>query len=240
MQDAIAAIARLDDIALVCEHFLQAAKRFGPWGVSYHLTPRFARQTAPNIQLCSVGAPESWKQLYRDPAFRSTDPIPDHIVEAGRTMTLQAAIAEIRESGKATEENERYFAAMADHGFEHGLGIPLYGPHNRKGFAAFVFDEPVEVKSREVAALEALAKAAHHRIAELLDSFERTAVNLSKREQEVLEQIAAGCSNIEIAARLGISPETVGTYVKRLFDKLDTRDRIGATVKGLKLGLIYT
>jgi len=239
MQDTIAAIARLDDIALVCDYVLRACRKFGPRAASYHLTPRFARQTAPNIQLCSEGAPEAWKLLYRDPAFRSMDPIPDYIVETGRTMTLRSAIAGIRDSGEATEENERYFAAMAEHGFDHGVGIPLYGPHNRKGFAAFAFDEAVGVKDDRVSAVEALAKAAHHRICELLETSEQHAVGLSKREQEVLEQIAAGCSNIEIAARLGISPETVGTYVKRLFDKLDTRDRIGATVKGLKLGLIY-
>jgi DNA-binding CsgD family transcriptional regulator len=239
MEDAITAIAELEEVELVCQSFLQSAQRFGPWGASYHLTPPFARQTSPNIQMCSTGAPDSWKSLYRDPAFRSMDPIPDHIVEAGCTKTFQAAIAEIRESGDATDENERYFSAMAEHGFVHGVGIPLYGPHRRNGFAAFAFDEPVEVKSSRVAALEALSKAAHHRVAELLDGSERRAIKLSNREHEVLEQIAAGCSNVEIAARLGISPETVGTYVKRLFDKLDTRDRIGATVKGLKMGLIY-
>ncbi|MBL8488641.1 MAG: hypothetical protein JNK22_16285 [Rhodocyclaceae bacterium] len=44
---------------------------------------------------------------------------------------------------------------------------------------------------------------------------------LSKREREVLNGIVSGERNTDIAARLALSPKTVSTYQKRLFEKLD-------------------
>ena len=47
-----------------------------------------------------------------------------------------------------------------------------------------------------------------------------------------------GKSAGDIAAILEISPETVRTYTRRVYDKLQTNDRVTATVRALKLGLI--
>lgn len=64
------------------------------------------------------------------------------------------------------------------------------------------------------------------------------ALGLTARECEVLEQLAAGASNKEIARSLGISPNTVKTHVARLYDKLDVQRRTQAIDKARRLALI--
>ena len=53
-------------------------------------------------------------------------------------------------------------------------------------------------------------------------------VELSERESEVLALIAKGLTNAEIADELYLSIETIKTYVKRLYAKLDVHNRAQA------------
>jgi DNA-binding CsgD family transcriptional regulator len=64
------------------------------------------------------------------------------------------------------------------------------------------------------------------------------ALGISPREIMVLQEIAAGRSNKEIAARLHVSPNTVKTHVARLFEKLDARRRTDALRRARELGLV--
>ena len=61
---------------------------------------------------------------------------------------------------------------------------------------------------------------------------------LTGREVEVLELVAAGLSNAEIAQRLHVSPATAKTHVARLLMKLDARDRAQLIVAAYESGLV--
>ena len=63
-------------------------------------------------------------------------------------------------------------------------------------------------------------------------------LNLSKREVEVLQLMASGLSNQEIAARLFVSLNTVKTHSSNLFWKLEVERRTQAVDKAKKLGII--
>ncbi len=57
------------------------------------------------------------------------------------------------------------------------------------------------------------------------------AQNLSRREQEVLELLAHGCSNKEIAEKLFISTETVAWHLRHIYSKLHVRSRTQAALR---------
>lgn len=63
-------------------------------------------------------------------------------------------------------------------------------------------------------------------------------LRISERELEVLELLAAGRSNKEIAHRLSLSPNTVKTHVAKLFEKLEVRRRTEAILRARELGMI--
>jgi len=63
-------------------------------------------------------------------------------------------------------------------------------------------------------------------------------LGISERELEVLELLAAGRSNKEIAGRLGVSPNTVKTHVAKLHEKLDVNRRTEAIRRARELGLL--
>ena len=63
-------------------------------------------------------------------------------------------------------------------------------------------------------------------------------LGITPRELEVLELIAAGLSNKEIAERVFVSENTVKTHSSRVFDKLGARRRTQAVQRGKELGLI--
>jgi DNA-binding NarL/FixJ family response regulator len=60
---------------------------------------------------------------------------------------------------------------------------------------------------------------------------------LSDREREILDLIAQGCSNAEIAARLVLSPKTVRNHVSNVLSKLQVADRAQAIVRAREAGL---
>ena len=63
-------------------------------------------------------------------------------------------------------------------------------------------------------------------------------LGITKRELEILELIAQGMSNREIAEKLFVSENTVKTHSSRLFDKLSAKRRTQAVQIGKQMGLL--
>jgi NarL family two-component system response regulator LiaR len=75
-------------------------------------------------------------------------------------------------------------------------------------------------------------------VAFIPDEKKREHLGITRRELEILELVAQGMSNREIAAKLYVSENTVKTHCGRAFDKLGARRRTQAVLLGKQLGLL--
>ena len=66
----------------------------------------------------------------------------------------------------------------------------------------------------------------------------QAALGISSRELVVLQELAIGHSNKEIAARLHVSPNTIKTHVSHVFEKLQAKRRTDAINRARELGLL--
>jgi DNA-binding CsgD family transcriptional regulator len=72
----------------------------------------------------------------------------------------------------------------------------------------------------------------------ILNEKKREDLSITRRELEILELIAQGMSNREIAAKLYVSENTVKTHSSRVFDKLGAKRRTQAVQLGKEFGLL--
>jgi DNA-binding CsgD family transcriptional regulator len=234
MQQHFDHIETLVSIEDVLTYVRDQALEVGAARMSYHVSKPFQQQTASTVGVYAHGFGEDWMTLYENEEFRLTDPIPGRIMRFGSLMTWLDAMGWEQNS----PAEKAYFAQMREYGLEQGFGLPLYGPHGRDAYASFDFLRHVdEVDPKAVGLVRILAQAGHQRLSILADH-KGDLPTLSDREVEVLSWAAQGKSVSSIATILDLSPDTVKTYSKRIYAKLDVSDRVGAIVKAMRLGLV--
>jgi len=125
-----------------------------------------------------------------------------------------------------------------------GLCVPMIGPSFLKGyiFAAYKKTDAqgrmaVTQNQLTIWHIMGLCKLLHTRYCKLYLS-KQIKVELTKREMDVLHLVVAGKTNREIGAALGISINTVNTYLKNLFLKMNTTDRVTTALKAYSLNII--
>jgi len=216
-------------------HFVnRLARRLGADKQSYHCAPIFGSYTSDEAVIYQQGFPAAFSKEYESAGLRQIDPMPQLTFAHGPVLNWDDAF----ELGKESGMHSRYAEACIRHGLTKGVSFALFGPNHRDAYASFGF--PIDTGPLDDGVqtmLHVLMQAAHLRVCSILDASEQR-VALSDREAEVLEWLSKGKSSGDIATILEISPETVRTYTKRIYDKLKVKDRVGATVKALQLGLI--
>lgn len=120
-------------------------------------------------------------------------------------------------------------------GFRQGASMVLDGgPGRILGSFHLSLDEsvvtPANLAALGMARRTLVPLTAAHRM--------RLATSLSPRELDVLALICAGMNNNEIAAELWVSRRTIATHVERILRKLGATNRVQASVRAVRLGLV--
>lgn len=108
----------------------------------------------------------------------------------------------------------------------------------KAGARGYIHKEaPAEEILRAIRSVHAGRRAFPHRIAERL-SHERMTAGLSPRELEILQLVAKGLTNKEVANTLNISQFTVRNHLNHITEKLEVTDRTEAIFVAIQTGLI--
>lgn len=235
LEEDLVLIGASPTVEALFDCWIMLAKKRGALSVSYHLTPPFQSQLCPRTVVLHWGYPKEWVNLYSQYEFRKNDPIPDFVMRSGESSSWQIAVEQQKLSGKQME----FVQAMRDHDLKDAMAIPLFGANGRESFSSMSLGRTIVPEDNPIfRQMIAIGQVAHRRIGNLLKRDHSHKAKLSPRETEVLQWMVRGKSNADIATIMGISPTTVDTFVRRIFDKLNVNDRLAASFAGIARGLV--
>lgn len=201
--------------------------------MSYHYYGSDLSDTDPLIR--AEGFPEDWVNHYVENKLFLVDPIP----ELAARSTEPFFWSDVGALTQLLEREEAYLEELQEAKLGEGLGVPVFGPMASDGYVGLGFGgtRPA-LRPRDVRELQMAAQVGHLTYCGMMREARQVRTGLSPREREVLHWIARGKSNGVISDIMRISPHTVDTHVRRIFEKLDVTDRTTAAVKGLGAGLL--
>ena len=171
----------------------------------------------------------------RPTAMTRIDPVTTYCLNRMDTFTW----AEIPERMKLSRQQFQCLNMGIEAGLYNGVCTPLWGPNQFAGIG-LASKEKVDSFDGQLDLITAYCNhfyIAFQRINRNKEAPEPN-IYLSPREHEVLTWAAAGKTDSEIGEILNLSDDTVDTYIRRLFRKLDANTRVMAVSKALSYGLI--
>jgi len=166
------------------------------------------------VSLCS--AADSRRVLA---ALEASNDPPRSLVVLGRNGSIDFA------GQGARDLLRRYFGSD----WERGLPDALQA-WSQPASPSLDWDGAISRRGRPLMVERADRRLVVHRVDDLL-SLHEDVVNLTPREREILDHVAKGCSNAEIAANLSISRGTVRNHLEHVYKKLGVRSRTSALAR---------
>jgi len=226
-------ISDAPSLPLIWRHMTRYFRRHGFGASSYYIVR--SGSNLPATAPLQDGYSHEEVEAYLSFDFQRLDIVPRIALAAGVPVRWREAWASIQ----VTSEERAFQMALQAVNFPDGYSLPCYGPGNRNAVVGITSrDDDFRPSMAELTQLQFAAQAAHLRICALFADEVALDRQLSSREKEILDWVARGKSNTVIAEILEISPGTVDTYMRRIYEKLEVSDRTSAAVKGVGLGLI--
>jgi DNA-binding CsgD family transcriptional regulator len=203
---------------------------------SYHHLPPPGTKDQGRIILETEGYPAELVRRYMDERLFLIDPMPIHAQKSTRPFRW----SEVWKLTTLTPEQKAYMSGVdGNNNASDGYAFPVFGPGGRNGvFGLGYWTEPRTLRPATIREIHWVCQSLHLRYCELIEPEEPEFTGLSRREREVLEWVARGKSNADIATIMGVSSHTVDAYLRRIFLKLGTTDRVTAAIRAVGSGML--
>ncbi len=209
--------------------------------ISYHLYPGVATPSDADVgpsglvTVHAQGFSEDWVCRYIEQKLFLIDPIPD----LARSAAGPFFWSEVGNLMRLSDAQKEFLTELVKAGTGDGLAMHVYGPNMCNAYVGLGFGmERPELSPQIVTEYQCIAQMGHLRYCEMVSEVEARRFDLAPREREILHWIARGKSNAAIAVILEVSPHTIDTLTRRLFDKLKVTDRTSAAIRGVGAGLV--
>jgi DNA-binding CsgD family transcriptional regulator len=183
-----------------------------------------------------VNWPADWVEFYNKGGWFQHDILP---IEARRRIAPYLW-SELVKSSKLTAAQKALYDAGWAYGWRDVFAVPIHGPGSLQGLVTIATREMLPWTQEDRALLEIMARTIweHCRTAEAFGSFDPGRIKLSPREIECLQWAAAGKSDTDIAALIGIKPATAHFHIEQAKKRLGVRSRVEAVAFGVLQGII--
>lgn len=233
--DFVARCSQEEDLQKAIDDFLETIKHFGfAYSAGGGWTGRGARRV---YRFYFNNRPDDWRLPYEIKRLFDIDPFPLEAATRRTNFLLTEELDKFR--GFSQEASDLVDAAFA-YGWREVMGFPIHGPGDYQGLVTMSSKEPVSLSPTDRAVLHAMSFAIHERCHKTIGFGTRTKPGaiFTARELECMRWVAAGKSDAEIAAIVGISSSTAHFHVEKVKKKLETKSRTEAVALLLLDGLL--
>lgn len=233
LDEFVARSLEIDDPKALKAYFLDVMLAAGFDLVSYHHIAELFRKIPLDRGFRVDAFPKDWIERYTEQGYFEDDPI----IAETRRKGAPFRWFDLEKRRDLTARQKAFFADMRAAGFVDGIAVPVFSrPGDIAYFGLGSTTAAIDASDGALLELQAICQQMHVRYAILTSTAETP--SLSPRETEVLQLIAQGLSNVEIAEKLSVSAHTVDTLVRRCFEKLGVSTRVEAALSAIGRGLI--
>jgi DNA-binding CsgD family transcriptional regulator len=182
-----------------------------------------------------VDWPTDWLEFYNKGGWFEHDLLPN---EARRRIApfLWSDLI----SAKLTDKQKALYEAGWAYGWRDVFCVPIHGPGSLQGLVTMAARQEFSLSSDDRAVLEIMARTIWElcRTSGEFGTFAPDRAKLSPREIECLQWAAAGKSDTDIAAVVGIKPATAHFHIEQAKKRLGVKSRVEAVSVGVLQGII--
>lgn len=223
LETYVRAVSETKTVPALNAILLQAMDDFGAAAISGYEFPYGGDVSTERTPIITTW-PETVSQAYRS-QMAGEDPL----MYAAMTLGTPVHYLKINESLHFSKNAGDVIEIMRAAGFRDGVTTPVFAkPGAFAYFAAAFREERHDMTEAEMRLIKIVFSEYYFRYREITRVRDFV---LSNRERQVLVAIVNNKSNSEIAALMNVSEHTVGTYVRRCFEKLDVNSRTQAVLR---------